>query len=109
MTAVTTSTARQQALDWADEVRRRRLAVRDDLQDGSVDLAGVLDARRDDPALGTVRVLWVLESVPGARKVSTRRALDSMGVEHATPLASIDDELAGVLVRDFGHPSGAAS
>lgn len=96
---------RTAALDWAQVARARRAKVRDDLRDGSTDLASVLSERRSDEALGAVRLLWVLESVPGARKISTRRALDAMGVDHATPIGSIDDELAAVLLDRFGDPT----
>ncbi|MDQ2679107.1 MAG: hypothetical protein M3Y51_10230 [Actinomycetota bacterium] len=97
---------RRDALDWADTARRRRAQVRDELRDGSVDLASVMTARTEDPALGAVRLLWVLESVPGARKISTRRALAAMGVDPAMALAAIDDALAAVLVERFSTPVG---
>ena len=97
---------RRDALDWADTARRRREQVRDELRTGLVDLAAVMSARTEDPALGAVRLLWVLESVPGARKISTRRALGAMGVDPAMALSAIDDALAAVLVDRFATPVG---
>ncbi len=98
------ATTRDDALEWAATARDRREAVRDELRGGSVDLAAVMAARTDDAALGTVRLLWVLESVPGARKISTRRALAAMGVDADMPLAAIDDTLAATLVARFAAP-----
>ncbi len=95
---------RDDALEWAAAARSRRELVRDELRSGAVDLASVMSARTEDPALGTVRLLWVLESVPGARKITTRRALAAMGVDAAMSLASIDDALAERLVARFATP-----
>ena len=101
---MTAPSARRDALEWAAAARARREQVRDELRSGAVDLATVMAARSQDPALGAVRLLWVLESVPGARKISTRRALVAMGVDAAMPLRSIDDTLAETLVARFATP-----
>jgi len=105
MTSEQDERAHRAALDWAGTARRRREQVRVDLRNGDVDLAAVLAARTEDPDLGVVRLLWVLESVPGARKISTRRALDAMGIDQAMPLAAIDDPLCAVLVERFADPA----
>ncbi len=101
---MTAQAARRDALEWAEAARSRREGVRDELRSGAVDLAEVMSARTGDPALGAVRLLWVLESVPGARKISTRRALAALGVDAATPLAVIDDALAAAARRSLRQP-----
>ena len=46
---------------------------------GAATLPDVLEPPRSDPLVAAVRLLWVLESLPGARKIDTRRALASHG------------------------------
>lgn len=95
---------RAAALAWAATTRDRRELVRDDLRAGRVALLDVLAQRTSDSALGAVRLLWVLESVPGARKVDTRRRLSELGIDASTPLASVGDELVATLVAEFAEP-----
>jgi hypothetical protein len=98
---------RGRALAWAAHLRGVRSSLREDLGAGTTDLGAVL-GRRGDPAVGAVHLLWVLESLPGARQVPTRRALAAMGIGERTPLAGLSDaEVAAVLER-FG-PRGAGS
>ena len=98
---------RGRALAWAAHLRGVRSSLREDLGAGTTDLGAVL-GRRGDPAVGAVHLLWVLESLPGARKVPTRRALAAMGIGERTPLAGLSDaEVAAVLERF--DPRGAGS
>lgn len=99
---------RASALAWAAHLRDVRSRVRGALETGATDLAEVL-SRRDDPAVGRIHLLSVLESLPGARKVTTRRALASMDVVGRTPLGALTDaEVDGVLERFGRHATGSA-
>ena len=98
---------RGEALDWAAAARARRDRVRDELRDGTTSLGDVLAGRLDDPELGVVRLLWVLESVPGARKVDTRRRLVELGVDASSPLSMLDDALVTTLLGEFSETSAA--
>ncbi len=90
-----------EALVWASEARRSRAELLDDLTSGRVTLSGAFDRAGADDHIGTMRVLSVLEAVPGASKVATRRALADLGVDERAPLASLE---AAVLVERFGSP-----
>ena len=83
---------REDALAWAAHLRDTRSRTCAELETRSTGLAEVL-GRRDDPASGAIHLLSVLESLPGARKVITRRTLAEMGVPERIPLA----DLTGVL------------
>lgn len=98
---------RRRALAWAAHLRQVRSSLREELGAGTTDLAAVM-GRRGDPAVGAVHLLWVLESLPGARKVPTRRALATMGIGERTPLAALSDAEVGALLERFG-PAGAGS
>lgn len=81
--------SRREALDWAARCRREREAVRDRLATGSVGLADVLASADTDELVAPIRLLWVLESLPGARKVDTRRRLAALGLDGSTALGEL--------------------
>lgn len=58
-----------------------------------------------DEYLGTVWLLWVLESRPGVRKIDTRRQLASLGIDPSTELADLDPTTVELLIEHFGKVS----
>jgi hypothetical protein len=82
--------AHQAAMAWAEQARATRAAVTDDLTAGRRSLDDVLDGRGDD-LVGRIKLLAVLEALPDATKVGTRRRLAELGLEQATPIAELDD------------------
>ncbi len=99
--------ARDAALDWARRARETRHAVRAELADGAVTLPEVLDRAAHDELTGAVRLGWALESLPGARKIDTRRRLDELGLDGATPLGALDEADRKVVLDAFGAAPAA--
>ncbi len=97
---------RADALSWAARSRERREELRVELSSGRRTLGDVLAARQDEHD-GRVRLLYVLESLPGAGKVATRRRMAQLGLEEATPLHDLDDAACAVVLAEF--PVGADS
>lgn len=100
---------RAEALEWADRARGERLRTRRGLSEGRMSLAQVLASAESDPLVGQVRVLWLLESLPGARKTDTRRALDRMGLAGSTALSRLGADRRAELLVEFGSDTGEAS
>ena len=73
--------ARGQALAWAQAARTTRRTLRHDLSNGDTTLPEVFERAQSEPMVGMVKLLFVLESLPGARKTDTRRALAHHGVD----------------------------
>jgi hypothetical protein len=96
---------RSEALAWAAEVRRVRHETRARLHRGEISLDGVLRSAADDPVLGQAKLLWVLESLPGASKVATRRELSVVGIDGGVAIGSLSDATRAILVGRF--PIGA--
>ncbi len=90
---------REGALAWAAEARAVRGDVVDGLSNGQTTLDEVLVRAGTEPLVARIKVLTVLEALPGALKVGTRRRLDELGIGHATPLGNLDHD---VLVASFG-------
>lgn len=98
--------SRVSALEWAELLRSVRASVCDQLAAGSVDLPEVLEAR-SDPAVGDIALLSVLESLPGARKIDTRRALSALGVPERVRLRDLGPEELEAVLAHFGGDLGA--
>lgn len=98
---------RGQALAWADAARSTRHRVRRELGEGTVALADVLAARHADELVGQLRLLWVLESLPGARKTDTRRTLERLGLDGDRPLAAQSPAELETVLASFPLGPGA--
>lgn len=93
---------RTAAFEWAATARSARFGLRDQLQSGELLLADVLARAGNDPLLGQVKLLWTLESVPGASKVLTRRKLAELGIAESTRIGSLSDEQQELIHAHFG-------
>jgi hypothetical protein len=100
---------RAEALGWASAARVVRHQVRDDLGTGRATLVDVLHRAHHDPFVGQVKLLWALESVPGARKVDTRRTLGALGIAEGVRLGALDAATTARLVAAFGPTGDEAS
>jgi len=71
---------RQAALDKAAAARRARAEIKDKLKMGSTSLNDLFDMAESDQNAGKMKVLTVLESLPGLGKVKARRVLEDVGI-----------------------------
>ena len=71
--------ARAAALEKAAQARRQRAELKEKLKMGSITLAELFD-QVDDETIGKMKVLAVLESLPGLGKVKARRTMDEVGI-----------------------------
>jgi hypothetical protein len=101
----TPADARADALAWAESARDARRQLRHDLSTASTTLAEVLGRAPLDPAVGRVKLLFVLESLPGARKTDTRRTLARHGVVADAPVGSLSDAERARILGWFGGGS----
>ena len=80
---------RQAALDKAARVRRERAEVKEKLKMGSLTLSELLQRSDNDETVGKMKVLSVLESLPGLGKVKARRLMDSVGISESRRLQGL--------------------
>ncbi len=74
-----TDDERREALRKAAEVRQQRAVVRQQLKAGEITFGELLERSADD-VVGKMKVLSVLEALPGVGKVMARRTLEQVGV-----------------------------
>jgi hypothetical protein len=97
----TTAAGRTAALDWAGRARAARHDTREQLRAGATTLTEVLDRALTDELIGEIKLLWVLESLPGARKVDTRRTLGQLGLDEGARLRTLDATTRQLVEQNF--------
>ncbi len=93
--------SRDAALAWATAARDARHRVRRELRSGATTLGGLLDLAGVDELIGQVRLLWALESLPGARKTDTRRVLDRLGLDGGRLLGTLSAAELDTVLATF--------
>lgn len=74
---------RQAALDKAAAARRQRAELKEKLKMGSITLRELLEQAERDEVVGKMKVVAVLESLPGVGKVKARRLMEEIGISEA--------------------------
>ena len=90
---------RQAALDKAARVRRERAEVKEKLKMGSISLAELLTRADSDETIGKMKVLSVLESLPGLGKVKARRLMDTVGISESRRLQGLGAKQRADLLK----------
>jgi S13-like H2TH domain len=93
---------RQAALEKAAAVRKQRAELKDRLKMGSVSLKELLDQGQRDEVVGKMKVLTVLESLPGLGKVKARRAMDEVGISETRRVQGLGDQQRRKLLEKLG-------
>ncbi|MHB1554332.1 MAG: integration host factor, actinobacterial type [Acidimicrobiales bacterium] len=84
-----TAEQRQAALEKAAKVRRQRAEVKERLKMGALTLAELLDQAESDETVGKMKVVSVLESLPGLGKVKARRLMAAVGIAESRRLQGL--------------------
>jgi len=82
---------RQAALEKAAAARRLRAELKDKLKMGTLTLQELLEQAGRDEAVGKMKVVSVLESLPGLGKVKARRLMTDVGISEARRLQGLGD------------------
>jgi hypothetical protein len=97
---VLTPEQRQQALAKAAEARRARAELKEKLKMGSLTLAELL-AGSDDDHIGKMKVLAVLEALPGVGKVKARRTMEEIGIADTRRVRGLGEQQRKALLAAF--------
>ena len=91
---------RQAALAKAAKVRRERAEVKEKLKLGSITLSELLVMADSNETVGKMKVLSVLESLPGLGKVKARRLMDTVGISESRRLQGLGSNQRESLLRE---------
>ena len=92
---------RQAALEKAAAARRGRAELKEKLKMGSLDLRELLAQSDGDDIVGKMKVLAVLESLPGVGKVKARRTMEEIGISETRRVRGLGDQQRNKLLEAF--------
>ncbi len=92
---------RQAALAKASAARRLRAELKDKLKMGSTSLPELFDLAGTDETVGKMKVLTVLESLPGLGKVKARRLMDELQISESRRLRGLGGQQREALLKRF--------
>jgi len=96
-----TDEQRAAALEKAAIARRVRSEVKARLKMGSVSLAELFEQADSDPIVAKIKVLAVLESLPGVGKVSARRTMEDIGIAESRRIAGLGERQRAALLDTY--------
>jgi hypothetical protein len=92
---------RQAALDKAAAARRERAELKEKLKMGSINLKELLQLADSQDVVAKMKVLAVLESLPGVGKVKARRTMEEIGISETRRVRGLGDQQRSKLLEAF--------
>jgi signal recognition particle GTPase len=96
-----TDEQRKAALAKAAEVRRARAELKEKLKMGSLSLKELLEQGENSDVVGKMKVVAVLESLPGVGKVKARRTMEEIGISDTRRVRGLGDQQRSSLLKAF--------
>jgi hypothetical protein len=93
---------RHAALEKAAAARRQRAELKEKLKMGSTTLRELLDSAERDDVIGKMKVVSVLESLPGVGKVKARRYMEEIGISETRRVRGLGAQQREALLKEFG-------
>ena len=98
-----TDEQRQAALEKAAEARKVRAEVKEQLKTGSLSLPGLFARAERDEMVGKLKVLALLEAMPGVGKVKARRTMDEIGIAETRRVQGLGAQQRAKLLELFAR------
>lgn len=97
---------RANALAKAKFSRQVRAGVKLRIKDHELSIAQVLEIARDDEAIAKMRVLELVESVPGMGKIRAKALLERLHISLTRRVQGLGRHQVESLIREFDLPTG---
>jgi len=94
---------RQAALEKAAAARRQRAELKEKLKMGSLSFDELLEQAERDEVVGKMKVVVVLESLPGLGKVKARRLMEELGVSESRRVQGLGRNQREALLERFNQ------
>ncbi len=95
---------RAAALDKAAAARRTRAALKVRLKTHGTSLGQVIADAQDDEVIAKMKVVAVLESLPGVGKMRAQRIMERLEISPSRRVRGLGVKQRQALVREFGGP-----
>ncbi len=93
---------RAAALEKAAEARRARAALKVQLKSSGTSLADVLASGATDEVVGKMKVVAVLEAMPGVGKVRAQQIMERLEISPSRRVRGLGSKQREALQREFG-------
>lgn len=97
-----TAEQRSDALARAAAARVVRAHIKQELKSGSTVLSAVIKRGDTDEAIGKLRVVALLEALPGVGKVRAQALLEEFGIAESRRVRGLGPRQRSALVERFG-------
>ena len=92
---------RSRALADAVAARRHRAATKEGLKRGTLELSDVIASAAEDRAIARLRVLDLVESLPGVGPATAGRVIDELGIAPSRRVRGLGAHQRRALVERF--------
>jgi acetolactate synthase small subunit len=92
---------RQAALDKAAASRRERAEVKNRLKNSGASIVDVLHEGAHNEVIGKMRVVDLLQSLPGLGKVRARQMMERLGIAESRRVRGLGTKQVAALEREF--------
>lgn len=96
---------RKAALEKASASRKRRAEIKKELKTGALTITKIYEISQRDSAVAKMRVLELIESIPGVGKVRSAAALEKLGISRTRRIQGLGKHQLQALINEFepGH------
>lgn len=92
---------RQAALEKAAAARRERAEVKNRLKNSGASISEVLQQGQVNEVIGKMKVLDLIQSVPGLGKVRARQVMERLGIAESRRVRGLGAKQVAALEREF--------
>ena len=93
---------RAAALEKAAEARRARAVIKNKLKYSQGSLKEVIEQGQKDDIVGKLKVVSLLESLPGVGKVKARAIMEEIGIAETRRVRGLGPHQSAALIERFG-------
>lgn len=92
---------RQAALDKAAASRRERALVKNRLKNSGASIIDVVNEGQTNEVIGKMRVVELLQSMPGLGKVRARQVMERLGIAESRRVRGLGSKQIAALAKEF--------
>ena len=93
---------RQAALEKAAASRRERAEVKNRLKNSGASISEVIEEGQRNEVIGKMKVIDLLQSMPGLGKVRARQLMERLGIAESRRVRGLGTKQVAALEREFG-------
>jgi predicted flap endonuclease-1-like 5' DNA nuclease len=98
-----TAEQRRAALEKAAAVRRERAAVKSRIKNSEASVQQIISEGHDNEIIAKMRVLDLLQAIPGLGKVRARNLMERLGISESRRVRGLGINQIAALEREFEH------